>query len=297
MILVCGVHGSGKTQFSKLLSEKTGLPYYSASELINKSFPLEQHQIKNTGDISFRQKVLLGEISELYKKHDDFVIDGHLCLLNQKESIEKVNINVLQSMHISKIYLIMASPTQIYERLKNRDNVLYNKEFLEDYQNEEYSYAKHLSSTLDIELHVFKSDEFENKKSILLSIKPTYAESILSGRKRFEFRKRLSKSNIDKIYLYASAPVKRIVGEVQVISKISLGKPELWTLAREYAGISKDEYIRYFQNSFGACAYKLGYSHRYSRDISLQDIGVKHAPQSYIYLNSKQLTYLYIALC
>ena len=83
------------------------------------------------------------------------------------------------------------------------------------------------------------------KKSILLSIKPTYAESILSGRKRFEFRKRLSKSNIDKIYLYASAPVKRIVGEVQVISNISLGKSELWTLAREYAGISKDEYIRY----------------------------------------------------
>ena len=43
--------------------------------------------------------------------------------------------------------------------------------------------------------------------SILLSIKPEYVEKILSGEKRYEFRRKLCKDEIDKIYVY---PDKRV---------------------------------------------------------------------------------------
>ena len=49
--------------------------------------------------------------------------------------------------------------------------------------------------------------------SILLSIKPEYAEKILSGEKRYEFRRKLCKREIDKIYIYATRPVQKVIAD------------------------------------------------------------------------------------
>ena len=41
----------------------------------------------------------------------------------------------------------------------------------------------------------------EDMCSILLSIKPDYVEKIFSGDKKYEFRTRISKEPVDKIYI------------------------------------------------------------------------------------------------
>lgn len=51
---------------------------------------------------------------------------------------------------------------------------------------------------------------------ILLSIKPEYVEQIERHTKRFEFRKRNFKNLPSEVWIYASAPVKKIVGIIQV---------------------------------------------------------------------------------
>lgn len=51
---------------------------------------------------------------------------------------------------------------------------------------------------------------------ILLSIKPEYVEQIERHTKLFEFRKRKFKNVPSEILIYASAPVKRIVGIILV---------------------------------------------------------------------------------
>ena len=51
---------------------------------------------------------------------------------------------------------------------------------------------------------------------ILLSIKPEYVEQIERHTKRFEFRKRNFKNLPSEVWIYASAPVKRIVGIILV---------------------------------------------------------------------------------
>lgn len=297
MILVCGVHGSGKTWFSKMLSSKKEVPYYSASELIDKCYPLNHHQTKYTDSISLRQEILLNELAGLCENLDEFVLDGHLCLLNQEGSIEKVNVSILQSMHITKIIFLMASPELIYDRLKKRDGVIYDKNFIEEFQDEEYSYAQYISSVLGIELKVVNMNEIKDKMAILLSVKPTFSDSILKGIKKYEFRKRLCKSNINKIYLYTSFPIKKIVGEVHVESKMCLDKNELWSKTEQSAGIKKSIYMSYFQDSKTACAYELGKRISYSKGISLQEIDVVQAPQSFLYLSSKQQLLIQIALC
>ncbi len=47
---------------------------------------------------------------------------------------------------------------------------------------------------------------------VLLSIKPKFAEAIIDGRKRYEFRKsKFAKKDINRVYIYSIYPVKKIV--------------------------------------------------------------------------------------
>ena len=50
----------------------------------------------------------------------------------------------------------------------------------------------------------------------LLSIKPEFVEKIFSGEKRFEFRKSAFRQDISCVIVYATSPVRRIVGEFEV---------------------------------------------------------------------------------
>ena len=47
---------------------------------------------------------------------------------------------------------------------------------------------------------------------VALSIKPEYVAEIKAGRKRFEYRKAIFKQKVEKVYIYGSAPVSKVVG-------------------------------------------------------------------------------------
>lgn len=64
---------------------------------------------------------------------------------------------------------------------------------------------------------------------VLLSIKPEYAEQILKGRKKFEYRKSIFKnSKVDTVIIYATMPIGKVIGEFKVGNIISLTSRELW---------------------------------------------------------------------
>lgn len=48
--------------------------------------------------------------------------------------------------------------------------------------------------------------------NIILSIHPEYVEKILAGEKTVELRRLLPRQNVEKIYIYSTSPVKKIVG-------------------------------------------------------------------------------------
>ena len=83
--------------------------------------------------------------------------------------------------------------------------------------------------------------------SILISIKPEYVERIFNGSKKYEYRRRLPKDNIDKIVIYCTTPVKAVIGEVSVIKTISDTPGKLWGQTKDFAGISKEKYFEYFR--------------------------------------------------
>ena len=54
-----------------------------------------------------------------------------------------------------------------------------------------------------------------NKSTILISIKPEYASKILDGIKKYEYRTTKAK-NVNKMIIYATSPVKKVIGEAEV---------------------------------------------------------------------------------
>ncbi|UCG70610.1 MAG: ASCH domain-containing protein, partial [Thermoplasmata archaeon] len=62
----------------------------------------------------------------------------------------------------------------------------------------------------------------------ILSIKPEYAEKILIGFKRFEFRKKIPRKQIHLVFIYSSHPEKMIVGKFRIRSVIKGTPEEIW---------------------------------------------------------------------
>lgn len=121
--------------------------------------------------------------------------------------------------------------------------------------------------------------------TILLSIKPEYSERILSGEKKFEFRRKCASRRVSKILIYTSAPKMKIVGEVEVNGVLSLSPEKLWKKTSGFAGISHEKFMAYFSKKDNAYAYQLGKVIKFKREKSLSDYGVKTPPQSFVYID------------
>lgn len=122
-------------------------------------------------------------------------------------------------------------------------------------------------------------------KKILLSIKPQFVDKIRCGEKLYEYRKSIFKDkNVATILIYSSAPVKKIVAECQIESVIS-GSPKLiWKQTKQNGGVTEAFFNKYFQGKKVAYAIKLSNIFFYPQSISLEDIGVEYAPQSFRYV-------------
>ncbi len=120
---------------------------------------------------------------------------------------------------------------------------------------------------------------------VLLSIKPKYAEMILSGDKKYEFRRAIfKKPNIKKVVIYASSPVSKIIGEFEIDDILSFDIEELWLRTMKYAGIEKDFYQSYFSGKDIGHAIKVKKIKRYKEHKDLKEFNVKRAPQSFAYV-------------
>lgn len=122
-------------------------------------------------------------------------------------------------------------------------------------------------------------------KAVLLSIKPEFAEKIFAGTKKFEFRKIIFKHrNINKIIVYASSPIKKVIGEFIIDDIIIEDIDTLWNTTYEYSGITKEVYQKYFKNREKAYAIKIGKTIRYEKSRNLNEYNIKTAPQSFVYV-------------
>ena len=121
-------------------------------------------------------------------------------------------------------------------------------------------------------------------QNILISINPEYVERILNGTKKYEYRKIKCKKNIDKIIIYSTFPVMKVVGEAKVEEILEDTPENIWNKTKKYSGVNIDFYKKYFNNRENAIAYKLKDVKKYDNPKDLIDYGIKNAPQSFVYI-------------
>lgn len=119
---------------------------------------------------------------------------------------------------------------------------------------------------------------------ILLSINPEHVANIMSGTKTYEFRKIQCKEKVDKIIIYSTSPVMKVVGEADVEEVIVDNPEQVWNITYEYSGITKAFFDRYYKDRDIAVAFKLSNVKKYKTPKSLSSYGIKNAPQSFVYV-------------
>ncbi|SRR6266702_7622523 len=122
----------------------------------------------------------------------------------------------------------------------------------------------------------------------LMSIHPQYANAIVEGTKRVEFRKRPLARNVTHVIVYATAPVKAVVAAFEVSGQYVSSPADLWRQFRAVAGIQKRDFFAYYADSSLGAGIEVGRVLTPSEPLSLSDdFGIARPPQSYQYLQEK----------
>jgi predicted transcriptional regulator len=84
----------------------------------------------------------------------------------------------------------------------------------------------------------------------LISIKPRFAEAILSGSKTVELRRRIPSLSLNtRLWIYATRPVAAVVGSA-IVERIERGCPEkMWAAYGQRTHVSYEDYLHYFGGS------------------------------------------------
>lgn len=84
--------------------------------------------------------------------------------------------------------------------------------------------------------------------NVLLSIKPVYVSQIEAGTKRFEFRRKIFKRDVENVIVYSSSPQQLISGYFKYSGYLCGTPVEIWNKCKECGGISKDDFFDYFKD-------------------------------------------------
>lgn len=120
--------------------------------------------------------------------------------------------------------------------------------------------------------------------NMLISINPEHVENIFNGSKRYEYRKIRCKQDIDKIIIYSTYPIMKVVGEAKVEKILEDSPDNIWEETKSYSGIDLKFYQEYFKDRSKAIAYKLTNIKKYNDPKELSSYGIKAAPQSFVYV-------------
>jgi predicted transcriptional regulator len=122
---------------------------------------------------------------------------------------------------------------------------------------------------------------------VLLSIKPKYADKILCGSKKYEFRKIIFKNeSIREIVIYSSSPMKKIVGTCAIGSVIEEHPLILWEMFKEVSGLREEEFFSYFSGKEKGYAIEIEEINKFESPVDPWEFNADFIPpQSFQYIN------------
>lgn len=149
LIFLCGIHGSGKTSLAKKLeNDLLGLKLCSAGKLVN-----HLGRTKHVENVASNQSQILDAFKCIRNENDLTLLDGHCCLLNKKDEIEFVGLEIFQRLSPDVVLLIEDTVENIHKRLYLRDGVFYQINKISRLLQEERNKAYEVASELNIPMY------------------------------------------------------------------------------------------------------------------------------------------------
>jgi predicted transcriptional regulator len=131
----------------------------------------------------------------------------------------------------------------------------------------------------------------DTSTNVILSIKPKYAKAIISGIKKVEFRKKIFKRLVDKVYIYSSSPTKKLIGYFTFSEIIEESPTELWARFQTVGAIDKNDFFNYYKDNQKGFAIVIDKVEEFKKGIDPIDFFENFcAPQSYIYIEENLKT-------
>ena len=122
----------------------------------------------------------------------------------------------------------------------------------------------------------------------LMSIHPVYANAILCGDKKVEFRKKPLASDITHVMVYSTSPVGAVVGAFTVAGQYTSTPMSLWKRFAKGAGIPRRQFFDYYSSSARGPGIEVGIVFAPRQPLNLTaSVGVQRPPQSFQYLTPK----------
>lgn len=128
--------------------------------------------------------------------------------------------------------------------------------------------------------------------TVLMSIRPRFANLILSGSKTVELRRSFMRRACegDRVLLYVSSPERRLLGWFEVKTIATDSPCRLWGQVKDRCGLTKKEFNEYYAATKKAVAIFLCNATYLNRPVSLAELRRKlsgfHPPQSFQYLST-----------
>jgi predicted transcriptional regulator len=122
-------------------------------------------------------------------------------------------------------------------------------------------------------------------RHVVMSVYPRFAEAIMDGRKTVEFRKRALADDVTVVWVYATAPIQRIIGYFEVDTMLTAEPADLWREFAEVGCIDRRDFDRYYAGSTTGAGITIRKAVRLDVPALIADLlpsGVP--PQSYAYV-------------
>ena len=149
VLFLAGIYGVGKSTLGETLSQRQGIPFYSAGDLISQVNGEIYGANKVVADKVGNQDILAIQIDRLLKQYDRILLAGHFCIVNKHGEVDCLPQEAFKNLHLDKIILLEATEEQILEHLRARDSKKYSSELVEALMQTEREMAYAVSAELN----------------------------------------------------------------------------------------------------------------------------------------------------
>ena len=135
---------------------------------------------------------------------------------------------------------------------------------------------------------LLRDERFRTQRDVVLSIKPTYSEAIMAGRKTVELRRRfpVGVPGGTIAFIYSTSPVKALVGTAEIAFVQRGETSRIWRDHHERACIDQSSFDRYFDGQDEGFAIHLERPRAFARPLPLAELRESfdfEPPQSFLY--------------